>query len=338
MSTWIGRMVLAAVIVAAAAPAAAPARAQTGADFFKDKTVTYIVATAPGGGYDTYGRLVAEYMQRYLPGSTFLVKNMPGAGHLVGTNTLYASRPDGLTLGTFNTGLIYNQLIGLEGARFDLTKMSWIGKAGSDPRVILIAQQSPIKSFADLQASKTPVNFATAGVGSASYVETVIMLNGLKLPIKMLTGYNGNDDQLAMRRGEIVGAIGSRSTYEEFVKNGYGRMIVQIGGRNTDLPQLMPLVTDPKARTLIALIQSQGDIARLTAGPPGIPADRLAALREAYRKALEDKELQAKAEKLERPVEPAYGDDVLNAVKEALNQSPETIAVLKEALKGGRRN
>ena len=334
MSRSIARLVLVTVIAATAVPASA----QTGADFFKDKTVTYIVATAPGGGYDTYGRLVAEYMQRYLPGSTFIVKNMPGAGHLVGTNALYASRPDGLTLGTFNTGLIYNQLVGLDGARFDLTKMSWIGKAGSDPRVILIAQQSPIKSYAELQASKTPVNFATAGVGSASYVETVILLNGLKLPIKLLTGYNGNDDQLAMRRGEVVGSIGSRSTYEEFVKNGYGRMIVQVGGRNTDVPQLMPLVSDPKAKTLISLIQSQGDIARLTAGPPGIPADRLAALREAYRKALEDKELQAKAEKLERPVEPAYGDDVLNAVKEALNQTPETILVLKEALKGGRRN
>src|SRR5436189_6448895 len=125
-------------------------------------------------------------MQKYLPGSTFVVKNVPGAGHLVGTNSIYASRPDGLTIGTFNTGLIYNQLVSLEGVRFDLTKMSWIGKAGSDPRVVLIAAQSPIKTFADLQAAKGPVNFATAGVGSASYVETVIMLNGLKLPIKIL--------------------------------------------------------------------------------------------------------------------------------------------------------
>ena len=324
---------IAVITGAAAAVAALPSLAAAQAEYFKGKTVTYIVATAPGGGYDYYGRLVAEYMQRYLPGSTFVVKNMPGAGHLVGTNALYASKPDGLTLGTFNTGLIYNQLIKLEGARFDLTKMSWIGKAGSDPRVIVIAQQSPIKSFQELQASKTPVNFATAGVGSASYVETIMLLNGLKLPIKMLTGYNGNDDQLAMRRGEIVGSIASRSTYEEFVRNNFARMIVQVGGRNTDVPQLMPLVSDPKAKTLVALIQSQGDIARLTAGPPGIPEDRLAALREAYRKALEDKELQAKAAKLERPVDPAYGDDVLNAIKEALNQTPETIAVLKEALK-----
>jgi tripartite-type tricarboxylate transporter receptor subunit TctC len=96
-----------------AASIAMPALAQGGADYFKGKTVTYIIATAPGGGYDLYGRLVAEYMQRYLPGSTFVVRNLPGAGHLVGTNTIFASRPDGLTIGTFNTGLIYNQLVGL---------------------------------------------------------------------------------------------------------------------------------------------------------------------------------------------------------------------------------
>ena len=103
--------------------------ADTGAEFFKGKTVTYIVATAPGGGYDTYGRLVAEYMQRNLPGSTFIVKNMPGAGHIIGTNAIYASKPDGLTIGTFNTGLIYNQIINETAVKFDLTKMSWIGKA-----------------------------------------------------------------------------------------------------------------------------------------------------------------------------------------------------------------
>jgi tripartite-type tricarboxylate transporter receptor subunit TctC len=125
--------------MAICAPAAL---AQTGADFFKGKTVTYIVATSPGGGYDFYGRLVADYMQRYLPGSTFVVKNMPGAGHLVGANAINASPADGLTIGTFNTGLIYNQLIKKDGVRFDLTKMSWIGKAASDPRVVVVVKDS----------------------------------------------------------------------------------------------------------------------------------------------------------------------------------------------------
>jgi tripartite-type tricarboxylate transporter receptor subunit TctC len=98
------------------------------------------------------------------------------------------------------------------------------------------------------------------------------------------------------------------------------------------VPQLSSLVTDPKGQELVALVQSQGDIARLTAGPPGIPADITAALVGAYKQAMEDKDLQQRAEKLERPVEPLYGEDVLKAVKAALNQKPETITLLKEAL------
>jgi len=326
------RFSLGAGALTVAVMAAAPAHAQTGADFFKGKTVTYIVSTSPGGGYDFYGRLVADYMQKHLPGSTFVVKNVPGAGHLIGTNTIYASKPDGLTIGTFNTGLIYNQLIATDGVKFDLTKMSWIGKAASEPRVFVIAAQSPIKTFADLRAQKEPVNFATSGIGSSNYVEINSLTNVLKLPVKILTGYNGNDDQLAMRRGEVAGGMGSRSSFDQFVKNGYGRYIAQIGGSDKDVPQLKDLIQDPDGKAIVALIQSQGDLARLTAGPPDIPADRLAALRDAYRKAIEDKDFQAKAATQGRPVDPAFGDDVLNMIKAALNQKPEMVALLKSAL------
>lgn len=311
--------------------AAPPAPASAQSDLFKGKTVTYIVATAPGGGYDYYGRLVAEYMQRYLPGSTFVVKNMPGAGHIIGANAIYASKNDGTTIGTFNTGLIYNQIAGLDAIKFDLNKMSWIGKAASDPRVFVINQTSPIKTFADLRNAKD-VNFASAGVGSAAYVETKVLTDALRLPIKIITGYNGNEDQMAMRRGEIVGTIASRSSNEEFVKNGYGRFIAQIGGEEKDVPQVSTFADTPEAKALVALIQSQGDISRLTAGPPAIPAPQLNALRDAYKQAMNDKELQAKAEKGGRPVEPAYGEDVAKMVQAALNQTPQTVAMLKDAL------
>ena len=92
--------------------------------------------------------------------------------------------------------------------KFDLTKMSWIGKAASEPRVFVVGAQSPIKSFDDLRNQKEPVNFATSGIGSSNYVEINSLTNILKLPVKVLTGYNGNDDQLAMRRGETVGGMG----------------------------------------------------------------------------------------------------------------------------------
>ena len=208
--------------------------------------------------------------------------------------------------------------------------MSWIGKASSDPRVFLINQTR--RSRASPISQKAPVNFASAGVGSAAYVETKMLTGALKLPIKLITGYNGNDDQMAMRRGEIVGTIASRSSCEDFVKNGYGRFIAQIGGKDKDVPQLSTFIDTPNAKALVALIQSQGDIARLTAGPPAIPADRLEALRAAY-KARGEQGSAGEGGKARRPVEPAYGEDVANLIKAALNQTPQTIEVLKEALK-----
>ena len=308
------------------------ASAQEGAQFFNGKTVNYIVATDPGGGYDTNGRLVAEFMQKHLPGSTFVVQNMPGAGHLIGTNYIYASEPDGLTFGTFNTGLIYSQLAGKEGIKFDLAKMSWIGKVASDPRVIVVSKQSGIESFDQLKSLKEPIKFAAAGVGSASTIEATMLINTLHLPIQVITGYNGDEDQLAMRRGEVQGIIGSRSTFQQFVDEGHGKFIAQIGGSETDVPQLSSMVDSEEGKKAITLVESQSNISRLTAGPAGIPEDRLAALREAYRAATSDPEFLKKAESLGLPVDPLVGDDVGAAVAKAMDQTPEMVAFLKEAL------
>jgi hypothetical protein len=109
-------------------------------------------------------------------------------------------------------------------------------------------------------------------------------------------------------------------------------MIAQIGGQEKDVPQLSALVKDERAKELVALIDSTGEIARLTAGPPGIPAAQLDALRGAYKQAMEDKELQARAEKLERPVEPLIGEDIAKMINAALKQSPETVQLLKDSL------
>jgi tripartite-type tricarboxylate transporter receptor subunit TctC len=308
------------------------AAAQTAETFFKAKNFTYIISAGAGGGYDLYGRLTAEFMQKHMPGSTVVVKNMPGAGHLIGANALYASPADGYTLGTFSTGLIYNQLSQSNNVRYDLTKMSWIGKAGTDPRVIIIGSQNPIKDYPGFMAQKTPLNFAASGPGSASYVEMMLLSKSLGLPIRILTGYTGSNDQLAMRRGEIIGTIGSRSSVQQFVENGYGRLIAQIGGSEKDVPQLSDFPMSESARTSIALIKSQGDIARLSAGPPGIPANRLALLIAAYRDAMNDPSLYDRANKLGYSIEPAFGDDVRRIIELALQQSDETIALLKEAL------
>ena len=198
---------------------ALPAYAAGPLDAFAGKNVTYIVATAAGGGTDAYGRLTAEYMQKYLPGSTFVVKNTAGAGGLIGAAAIYAAKPDGLTMGTFSIGLLYSQLGKNKGVRYDLGKMSWIGKASTDGRVIVVNVASPIKSFQDLFSQKQEVKFATGGIGGNLHSETTMLASVFKLPARILPGYNGNDDQLAMRRGEIDAALGSRSSFDEFVAN-----------------------------------------------------------------------------------------------------------------------
>ena len=312
-----------------------PALAQDEA--FRGKTVTYIVATGPGGGYDSHGRLVARLMQKYLPGATIAVKNVPGGGHLIGANMLYAARPDGLTIGTFNIGLIYDQLVGRPEVKFDLARFSWIGNAVSDPRVVVLAAQSPVMDWKGLAAQPQPVTFGTANIGSASYVETSLLTSALNLPIRLRPGLTGNEDQQAMRRGDIAGAVAARAVYEPFVRDGFARIVAQIGGGEKDAPQLATLVSEARGRHIVALIQAQADLARITAAPPGVAAPLLDALRTAYRRALDDADFRIEATKLGRAVEPLIGDDVLKSLRPALDQTPETLALIKDALDGRKR-
>lgn len=325
-----GKMISATLLTAAVL--AGPALADEGADFFNGKTVNYIVATDPGGGYDINGRLVAKFMQKHLPGSTFVVRNMPGAGQLIGTNYISASEPDGLTFGTFNTGLIYSQLIEDQGVKFDLSTMSWIGKFSSDPRVFVVSTQSGIESLEDLRKSEKRLKFATCGIGCASMLESTMLIKALDLPIDLVTGYNGNDDQLAMLRGEVQGIVGSRSSFEHFVADGKGKFIAQIGGDDPDVPQLETIAESEDAQKAVKFVKAQATISRLTAGPAGIPEDRLQALRDAYEAAVTDPELLEEAATMQLPIQPLVGEQVAEAIKEALSQSPETVAFLKEAM------
>ena len=200
---------LAASVIALAQ---SPAQAQTADAFFKNKTLTYIVATSPGGGYDTYGRLIARFMTKQMPqGAKVIIKNVPGAGHIVGADGVYVARPDGLTLGTFNTGLIIAQLIKTDGVQFDLTKMSWIGKAASDARVLILSKESGLKSWKDLtDFTRPPAKLYAGGVGSAAYVDVKLLVEALHLNVTLIAGFNGGEGAMSVLRGETVGTVGTR--------------------------------------------------------------------------------------------------------------------------------
>lgn len=310
--------------------------AQTNENYFDGKTVTYVIATDPGGGYDTYGRLIARYMQKYLPGSRFVVRNVPGAGHIVGANTIYAARADGLTIGMFNTGLIYNQLLDLEGVRFDLSKMSWVGKASDEIRTMIISTKSPYKSFEDMLHAGVPVKFAASGVGSAAFLDTRILDTVFpELDVETIAGFAGSEGELSMMRGEVVAQVGIASSYEQFVNNGnafYALAMSDLAHHVLPgVPVAKDYVHDEQGLRLLSLLEALSDLGRLTVGPPGIPPDVLAQLREAHAKSIADPELLAEAEKVGIPITPGTGEFVEQRIREALTQTPETVAALRMA-------
>lgn len=312
---------------------AVPVCAANDADFYKGQTLSYVVATSPGGGYDKYGRLVAEFMQKKIPGVTIVVRNVPGAAHIIGANLIYNSKPDGLTIGTFNTGLTLEQATKAEGVKFDLDKMSWIGKAASDPRVLILSAKTPnIKTIEDLRKPGNPLKVSVNG---ADDPEVKILEKAIKLNLRLLAGYTGNDDQMAMRRGEIDANFGAYSAWENFVQNGYGNFLFAVGGDVGNVPQLRDLEKNPSEETkaLIALLQAQGDIARLTAGPADIPKGRLEVLRTAYKQAFEDPEFIDRAKKTKMPLNPAYGDDVAKMVHDALTMPKTTADMLTQLVR-----
>lgn len=298
--------------------------------YYEGKSVDYIIATEPGGGYDTYGRLVGKYLEKHLKARRVVFRNLPGAGHLIGANTLAASEPDGLTIGTFNTGLIYSQLLGAQGVQFDLTEMSWVGKAASDPRVMVVSTGSGIADYEGLKAAPGPLLFAAAGVGSASFNETNLLARALGLDIKVIAGFNGNEGELAMMRGEVIGHVASLSSIAPFIEAGNGKVVLAIGGDFQ--PQAVDQAVDDQGKGIASLIAANSIIGRLTAAPPGVPEPVLEELRAAYLAALSDPEFLAEAEKIGIPVDPAGGEQVEALVRAALGQTPETAAIIAQAL------
>ena len=323
---------IAVAFLLAAIPACA---SQSDVDFFKGKTITYIVATKPGGGYDTYGRLIAKYLSKHLD-ATVIVKNVPGAGDIIGANQLFAAKPDGLTIGTFNTGLIYAQLVGQPGIKFDLRKFSWIGKAASDSRVIYVGVKTPYKSFNDVLQAKQLI-LASSGVGTSDYAEGLMVAEAFGVHIKEITGYAGKEAELAIIRGEVDGQVQSFSSIESYIQSGQGRVLLQIASRkHPNLPDV-PLASEivpAKGKKLMDLVAAtSSSLQRLTAAPPGMPPGRLQALIGAYKTSLTDPELLAEAKRASLPIDPLFGEDVAKHVNNALEQPTENFELLKKIIK-----
>jgi tripartite-type tricarboxylate transporter receptor subunit TctC len=304
--------------------------AEKGAAYYKGKSATWIVTTNPGGGHDFWGRLLAKYVQDNLPGSKFVVRNKPGAGHILGLNLIYASKPNGLTMGNFTTGVALAQILGRKGMRADLSKMSWLVKLSSEPRTMIVGKNAPFKTFGDVLKSKKVLKFSASGVGSGSYMDSFMLATSFKIPHRIILGYSGSQAPLAMMRGEIDVWIGSEDSANAYIRSGRVRPVGQVGGNIKGVSDIRKFAKTAQAKAVTRLMYSMGNLSRIAAGPPNIPADRLKALRAAVKAAVNSKPFRETAARAKRSLDPAFGDDVRKLVLELIDQPPDIAALMKK--------
>jgi tripartite-type tricarboxylate transporter receptor subunit TctC len=303
--------------------------AEKGKAYFNGKTIEWVIGSAPGGGHDFFARLIARHIEPKLPGVKVVNKNRPGAGHIIAANLIYTAKPNGLTIGSFTTGLVYSQIQKKKGIRFDLAKMSWIGKAQSDWRVASVAKDSGYQTMQDLVNSKRKIKFSASGVGAGSYNDAFVFSSAYKLSSKIIVGYSGQSAVLGLLRKETDILMGGMSSAEAYQRAGQLKIILQFGKVLPNVPDAADFAKTPLQKALSLMMENQGKLARITAGPPNIVPDRLKALRTAYREAVTSKKLVEEATRAKRTVDPLFGDDVRQAIVSILNQPPAILDMLK---------
>ncbi len=310
------------------------AHAQSPADFYKGKTVDLYVGYSVGGGYDLYARVLARHIGTHIPGNpTVVVKNMEGAGSLRLANWLYRVAPkDGSVIGIIGRGTGFDPLLGQQGAQFDGPKFTWIGSGNHEVSVcVAYGDRAGVTKFADLTSREMTVGGTGASADTDQFPRVVNGVLGTKM--KVVSGYpGGNDIVLAMERGELQGRCGwswssVKATHGAWIAQKKLNILVQLAlQKHPDLPDV-PLVTDlatsDEQRQILKLIFARQVMGRPFLAPPGIPADRAAALRAAFTETMKDPAFLADAEKAQLEVNPVPGEELQKLVAEIYKTPPE---------------
>jgi tripartite-type tricarboxylate transporter receptor subunit TctC len=311
-----------AALAVGAALASSPATAQSAADFYKGKTVGINIGYGAGGGYDTYGRVLARHFGRHIPGNpTVVPKNMPGAGALKAANYIYNSAPkDGTELGLVASSTLMEPLLGNDQAQFDAAKFAWIGSMTSDISHCGIRKGAGVSSFDDWLKQGKELTFGSTGPAAITHQHPLVMKNVLGANARVIAGYQGTKDvSLALERGEVDGLCGLfvssiQASYMQMVKSGDLILLIQMGPERTDVFGKVPSVYDysksDQDRQVLEIHFEQLALARPIMGPPGMPKDRVDVLRKAFDETMKDPQLLADADKINIEIKLVTGDQV----------------------------
>lgn len=338
------RILCAGVALCAAAALPSIASAQNAADFYKGKTLSINIGFPPGGGYDTYGRVLARHLGKHIPGEPNVVpKNMPGAGALKAANYLYNTAPkDGSEIGIVASSTLMEKLLGNDQAQFDPTKFSWIGSMTQDVGFCGINPKSGVTSFDQWLKTKKEIIFGASGPAAITYQHPMVLKNVLSANARVISGYQGTKDvSLAMQRGEVTGLCGMfvssvSAQYQPMIDAGDMKLVIQMGPQKTDVFGKIPSVFDyakgDEERQVLELHFRQLLLGRPLAGPPGIPADRLKALRDALFATMKDPQFLAEATKAGLDIDPVKPDEVLKLLQRFKAFPPEVFRKAQDAI------
>jgi tripartite-type tricarboxylate transporter receptor subunit TctC len=320
--------------VAAVVLLCAPAKAQSVEEFYKGKVVNVVIGFSVGGGYDLYARHLARFMGKHIPGNpNVLPQNMPGAGSLKAANYIYTAAPkDGTYFGTFARTTGINPLLD-SGAKFDSREFGWLGSVTDDVSTCVTWNTSPVKTWNDFITK--PVTLGGQGPSSEPDIFARLYKNVFGAPIKLVPGYPGtNEITLAMERGEVDGLCGLswstiKTRHAQWLKEKKISIIVQAAFKkepemDASVPLVMDMTQDKEKLQILKLILAAQEMARPFAAPPGIPADRKAALAKAFDDTMKDPEYLADAKKLDIDVNPVSGKN-LDALLAELYATPKDV-------------
>lgn len=327
------------VAALAAVGSHAHAQAQTPADFFRGKTITIIVSSAPGGGYDRITRLVGAHLGKHVPGNPkTVVKNMPGAGGIVAPNFLYAKGDrDGTMIGLMQNTIPFEPLAGNARATFKPTEFGWLGSPTVETGVMMIYHRSKVRSIADAQRIEVPT--AVPALASTPAFNSRLLIKTLGLKLKIIPGFRSSTAALlAMEQGEADGfpnfyssMMGSRPTW---LKEGKTFVIVQWGPKKEpdlpNVPYLLDIVQSEEDKALVKLASASLALGRPFMMPPGVPKDRVAAMRAAFVDLFKDKAFIADASKGGyNDISPQTGEEMEKVIREAYASPPAVVEQLK---------
>jgi tripartite-type tricarboxylate transporter receptor subunit TctC len=317
----------------AAVAAMASGQQQTGADFFKGKTINFVVTNGPGSGFDTYARALAPYIQKYIPGSTVIVTDVEDAGGIIGQNQVYRAAPNGLTICmTSGAGMMLAQLRGLPGVQYDLAKQVWLGRVAAETHVVVVSLNSPFKTFKDVMNYKQPFRFSGSDVGSDDYIATAIWAEALNIPVTQVVYNEEGGEWLAVVKGDTWGVEGSWGTVRQFIDDGDVLPVLQITTARDPLLANVPTITevvDAEHQGIAKAVAGLFAFDRVICGPPGMSAERTQILRDAISKSFDDPGYQADLAKLKRVHRPASGVETEQIMKDAFAQADQLSQILK---------